>query len=288
MASRDQRRKSTERAWFITAPLALLAIVFSTAIGVLRPEFGEWGLAFVLFVAMTGISIPVLNVIVRRQSVGVTLTEVPLVVALFFLPPLTVVLIYTLSVLIWSASHRFAPAKLWFNVAKAAAATSLAGLLLLALPPINGVGPGTWGSLFLAVNTITLVSLLSVAGVHVLLQGWQAGREALRTAPSVFLTTSINASVGLLVLIALKTTWWSVLLLAALFAALFQVYRSYSQFFRQHRTLTEHVRADPAAPRAGRRRRAARRLLGRVRRLLQAEYATLWLPRPAAGTRRCC
>ncbi|MGX4658490.1 putative bifunctional diguanylate cyclase/phosphodiesterase [Micromonospora sp. SCSIO 07396] len=277
MASRDQRRKSTERAWFITAPLALLAIVFSTAIGVLRPEFGKWGLAFVLFVAMTGISIPVLNVIVRRQSVGVTLTEVPLVVALFFLPPLIVVLIYTLSVLIWSASHRFAPAKLWFNVAKAAAATSLAGLLLLALPPLKGVGPGTWGILFLAVNTITLVSLLSVAGVHVLLQGWQAGREALRTAPSVFLTTSINASVGLLVLIALKTTWWSVLLLAALFAALFQVYRSYSQFFRQHRTLTGMYDLTRLLTNSAE-GAIADILLDRVRGLMQAEYATLWLP----------
>ena len=100
MASRDQRRKSTERAWFITAPLALLAIVFSTAIGVLRPEFGEWGLAFVLFVAMTGISIPVLNFVVRRQTFSATFTEIPLVVALYYLPPLTVVLVATLAALI--------------------------------------------------------------------------------------------------------------------------------------------------------------------------------------------
>ena len=64
-------RRPAQYAWFITAPLALLAIVFSTAIGEVSwaPEgFGEWGLAFVLFVAMTGISIPVLNVIVRRRS----------------------------------------------------------------------------------------------------------------------------------------------------------------------------------------------------------------------------
>ncbi|MFE9688564.1 putative bifunctional diguanylate cyclase/phosphodiesterase [Micromonospora sp. NPDC005806] len=278
MAGRDQRRRSTERAWLITAPLTLLAVVFSTAIAVISDQpVGEWGLALVLFVAMTAVSVPVLNFIVRRQSVAVTLTEVPLVVALFFLPPLTVVVIYTLSSLARCAWHRFAPAKFWFNVAKAAAATSLAGLLLLALPPLQGVGPGTWGSLFLAVNTITLVSLVSVVGVHVLLQGWQAGREALRTTPSVFLTTSINASVGLLLLIALERTWWSALLLAALFAALAQVYRSYSQFFQQHRTLTGMydlsrtitTSADGALGDV---------LLGRVRALMQAEYATLWLP----------
>ncbi|MGQ5259594.1 putative bifunctional diguanylate cyclase/phosphodiesterase [Micromonospora sp. ZYX-F-536] len=280
MARRDQRRKSTDHAWLITGPLALVAILCCTAISVIsdRPPYGDWGLAFLIFLAMTGISIPVLNFVVRRQSVGVTLTEIPLVVALFFLPPLTVVLIYTLASLIWSASQRFPPAKFWFNVAKAAAATSLASLLLLQLPPLQGVGPGTWGSLFLAVNTITLVSLVSVVGVHVLLQGWQAGREALRTTPSVFLTTSINASVGLLVLIALEATWWSALLLAALFAALALVYRSYAQFFRQHRTLTGMYDLARLITTSGADGSLADVLLDRVRALMQAESATLWLP----------
>jgi diguanylate cyclase (GGDEF)-like protein len=278
MPGRNQRRKSTERAWLVTAPLALLAVVFSTVIGLIsdRP-IGEWGLGFLLFLAMAGISFPVLNLIVRRQSVGVTLTEVPLVVAMYFLPPLTVVLIYTLSALIWSTSHRFRSAKLWFNVAKAAAATSLAGLILLALPPLSDAGPGTWGSLLLAVYAITLVSLVSVLGVHILLQGWTAGRDALRTTPSVFLTTSINASIGLLVLIALETTWWSALLLAALFGGLVLVYRSYSQFFRQHRTLTgmyDLARLLTTGPESA----LADILLDRVRALMQAEYATLWLP----------
>ncbi|CCH21442.1 putative bifunctional diguanylate cyclase/phosphodiesterase [Micromonospora lupini] len=280
MAERDQRRKSTDRAWLITGPMALFAILSCTAISVIsdRP-YGDWGLAFLIFLAMAGISIPVLNFVVRRQSVGVTLTEIPLVVALFFLPPLTVVLIYTLASLVYSARQRFPPAKFWFNVARAAAATSLAGLLLLRLPPLHDVGPGTWISLFLAVNAITLFSLVSVVGVHVLLQGWQAGREALRTTPSVFLTTSINASVGLLVLIALRKTWWSALLLAALFAALALVYRSYAQFFRQHRTLTGMYDLARLITTSGADAALADVLLDRVRALMQAESATLWLPR---------
>ncbi|MEV0001013.1 bifunctional diguanylate cyclase/phosphodiesterase [Micromonospora sp. NPDC050980] len=279
MAGRNQGRRSTERAWLITAPLTLLAVVFSTAIGIISDQpLGDWAWALVLLVVMTAVSVPVLNFIVRRQSVAVTLTEVPLVVALFYLPPLTVVLIYTLSTLGWCVWHRFTPAKLWFNAAKAAAATSLAGLVLLALPPLQGVDrPGTWASLFVAINTITLVSLLSVVGVHVLLQGWQPGREALRTAPSVFLTSSINASIGLLILIALETTWWSALLLAALFVALGQVYRSYSQFFQQHRTLAgmyDLARLITTSAEGA----LGDVLLDRVRALMQAEYATLWLP----------
>ncbi|MDG4804622.1 bifunctional diguanylate cyclase/phosphodiesterase [Micromonospora sp. WMMD980] len=279
MAGRNQGRRSTERAWLITAPLTLSAVIFSTAIAIIADDpLGDWGWGFVLLLVMTAVSVPVLNFIVRRQSVAVTLTEVPLVVALFYLPPLTVVLIYTLSTLGWCVWHRFTPAKLWFNAAKAAAATSLAGLVLLALPPLQGVDrPGTWASLFVAINTITLVSLLSVVGVHVLLQGWQPGREALRTAPSVFLTSSINASIGLLILIALETTWWSALLLGALFVALGQVYRSYSQFFQQHRTLAgmyDLARLITTSAEGA----LGDVLLDRVRALMQAEYATLWLP----------
>ncbi|MFG1677796.1 putative bifunctional diguanylate cyclase/phosphodiesterase [Micromonospora sp. NPDC049282] len=279
MAGRNQGRRSTERAWLITAPLTLGAVVFSTAIAIIADHpIGDWAWALVLLVVMTAVSVPVLNFVVRRQSVAVTLTEVPLVVALFYLPPLTVVLIYTLSTLGWCVWHRFTSAKLWFNAAKAAAATSLAGLVLLALPALQGVDrPVTWASLFVAINAITLVSLLSVVGVHVLLQGWQPGREALRTAPSVFLTSSINASIGLLILIALETTWWSALLLGALFVALGQVYRSYSQFFQQHRTLAgmyDLARLITNSAEGA----LSDVLLDRVRALMQAEYATLWLP----------
>ncbi|MFU8851102.1 putative bifunctional diguanylate cyclase/phosphodiesterase [Micromonospora sp. SL1-18] len=280
MARRDTRRRSTDYAWLITGPLAFVAVLSCTAIGMISDEaFGEWGLTLVIFLAMVGASIPVLNFIVRRQSVGVTLTEIPLVLALFFLPPLAVVLAYTLaSVVVSSVVHRLPPAKFWFNVAKAAAATSLASLILLALPPLDNIRPGAWASLFLAVTIITMVSLTSVVGVHVLLQGWQAGREALRTTPSVLLTMAINAAAGLLVLIALRATWWSVLLLAVLFSALALVYRSYAQFFRQHRTLTGMYDLSRLITTSGPESALVDVLLDRVRALMQAEYATLWLP----------
>jgi diguanylate cyclase (GGDEF)-like protein len=263
----------------ITGPLALLAVLCATAVGLIADEpFGEWIIAAVLLVVMVVAGIPVLNFVIRRQSFGVTLTEIPLVLALFFLPPLTVVLVYTLATLITQVRRKIGPEKFWFNVAKAAAATSLASLVLLALPPIKDVGPGTWGVLFAGVSTITLVTLAAVAGVMTAIQGGQAGWEMLRTAPPALLTAATNVSVGLIVLIALKTTWWSVVLLVALAAALVLVYRSYAQFFRQHRTLTDMYGLTRAMSESGQDGTLADALLGRVRALMQAEYATLWLP----------
>ncbi len=115
--------------------------------------------------------------------------------------------------------------------------------------------------------------------MHTLLQGWQAGRGRLRTAAPALLTAAINVSVGLIVLIAVTTTWWSLLLLAALGAALVLVYRSYARVLPAAPHPGRDVRPDP---RDGRERgqdgTLADALLGRVRALMQAEYATLWLP----------
>ncbi|MEU7845669.1 bifunctional diguanylate cyclase/phosphodiesterase [Micromonospora sp. NPDC049114] len=271
--------RSTEHAWLITGPMAFLAVVCSTIVGLVAPEpFGDWPLASALLLAMVAAGLPVLNFTVRRQSVGVTLTEIPLVLAFYLVRPLTVVTIYTLAAVITHLRHRFGATKFWFNVARAAAGSSLAVLVLQALPPVQGVGPGAWLSLFAAASMVNLVSIISVAGVHSLLQGWQAGREAFRTYPPALLAAAINIASGIVVLILIETTWWSLLLLAALVAALALVYRSYAQFFRQHRTLTDMYELSRAVAGSGQDGTLVDALLGRVRALMQAEYATLWLP----------
>ncbi|MET8834759.1 bifunctional diguanylate cyclase/phosphodiesterase [Micromonospora sp. NPDC004540] len=280
MIGRGQpRRRSSEDAWIITAPMALVAVACATVTGLLADHpFGHWPQAALFLVLMTAAGLPLLSLVVRRQTLGVTLTELPLVLALYFLPPLTVVLIYTLATLITHIRHRLSAPKVWFNVARAAAGTSLAVLVLQAFPPMVTVGPRTWVSIFAAVSMVLLVSVVSVVAVHTLLHGWQTGRGALRSARTALLTAAINVTVGLIMLILVDSTWWSLLLLAALGAGLVPVYRSYAQFFRQHRTLTDLYELTRAVVESGQSGTLADALLGRVRALMQAEYATLWLP----------
>lgn len=206
--------RSTEYAWLITGPLALIAIVCTTAVGLVAPQpFGGWSLALPLLVAMVAAGIPVLNFTVRRQSLGVTLTEIPLVLAFYLVEPLTVVMIYTVASAVSHLRHRFGPTKFWFNVGRAAAGSSLAVLVLQALPPVEDVGPATWLKLFFAASMVNLLSMASVAGVHTLLQGWQAGRGAFRQSMPGLLAAMINIAIGIIVLILIAATWWSLLLL---------------------------------------------------------------------------
>ncbi|MFG1775259.1 putative bifunctional diguanylate cyclase/phosphodiesterase [Micromonospora sp. NPDC049048] len=271
--------RSTEYAWLITGPLALIAIVCATAVGLVAPQpFGGWSLAVPLLVTMVAAGLPVLNFTVRRQSLGVALTEIPLILAFYLVEPLTVVVIYTVATVVTHLRHRFGATKFWFNVGRAAAGSSLAVLVLQALPPIEGVGPATWLKLAFAASMVNLLSMASVAGVHTLLQGWAAGRGALRQSMPALLAAMINIASGIIVLILIVSTWWSLLLLGALLVALAFVYRAYAQFFRQHRTLTDMYELSRAVSESGEYGTLPDALLGRVRALMQAEYATLWLP----------
>src|SRR5690606_23508267 len=89
---------------------------------------------------------------------------------------------------------------------------------------------------------------------------------------------AINIMIGLVVLVLLEQGPWALFLLAALVACFAAAYRSYAQFRREHQTLSDVydlTRAIADTPHDG---TLTDVLLGRVRRLLQAEFATLWLP----------
>ncbi|WP_431931749.1 putative bifunctional diguanylate cyclase/phosphodiesterase [Micromonospora sp. RP3T] len=271
--------RSNDHAWLITGPLVLFAVVCATVTGLISDHpFGGWPLAVVLLVAMVAAGLPVLNFTVRRQSLGVTITEIPLVLAFYLTRPLTVVAICTGAAILTHLWHRMGATKLWFNVARAAAGSSLAVLVLQVLPPVQGVGPRTWLTLFTAAIMVNLVSITSVAGVYTLVQGWQTGRDAFRKSPSALFSAGINIVAGLIVLILITSNWWSLVLLSALISALALVYRAYAQFFRQHRTLSDMYELSRAVSGSGQDGTLADALLGRVRSMLQAEYATLWLP----------
>lgn len=272
-------RRSPEHAWLVTGPLGIFAVVLTVALGVLSAEpAGEWALAALIFGLVLVSEMPMLHFVIRRQTMSFTITEISLLFALFVLPPLTVVLVFTLGSLITQVRRRFAQPKVWFNVAKAATASSLASLVVLALPDMRGFGPGTWAILFAAVGSHTLVTLGAVVAVIAVIHGTPAGWETIRSSGPGLVTAAINVAVGVVVMLCVRTTWWSVPLLLALAGAMTVLYRSYSRFFRQHRTLADVYEMTKAMSERGQDGTLADSLLGRVRAIMQAEAATLWLP----------
>ena len=219
----------------------------------------------------------VLHFEVRRQSFTLGVTEIPLLLALFYLHPLWVIAARLFGLVIVQIAQRSAIVKLVFNVASVGLATTIATLIVAAYPP-NGTGPATWFVLAAAVFEVTIVSLVATIAVISLVQGFPPLASLVRTTVLMLVVVAASITVGLVVLMVLEVEPWSVLLLVGLGAVLVLIYRSYAQFVGQHRSLTELYEMTRAIADAGRDGTLADVLLVRVRELLQAESATLWLP----------
>ncbi|MFI5890532.1 putative bifunctional diguanylate cyclase/phosphodiesterase [Actinoplanes sp. NPDC051513] len=281
MARRPRARQhSAQYAWLITGPLALFAAICFASFWADRPTwYQSWPVGLIAFAGICLAYAGVFNVVIRRSTYSVILTEVPLVLVLYFVPPAMVILVVAGASIVAQLlrSAVIAPVKMWFNVAKCAATISAALLVIAALPKTEGAGPATWAVLATALMINTVLDAFCLAGVMSAIQGLRVGQDALRGLPPTLAITGVNIVIGLVFLVALVATQWSALLLAVLVTALVLMLRSFAEFFRQHRTLTDVYELTKAVREDGSDASLPDVLLGRVRALMRAEYATLWL-----------
>jgi len=271
--------RSPQLAWYVTVALIVLALVVAVPLAVVgNLRLGPLPVVLIFLVLFWAAEAVPLEFDFRRQFVSVSLAEIPLVLALAFLPPLTVVLVRLVGALVAQLFRRIPTVKLCFNLAVKLANTSVAGAIVFALGPIRAEHPASWLVAFLAGSATVLVSLAAVVGVITLVQGAMSRREVARTAVPGLAVAAINVTVSLIVLLVIKKNIWSLLLLAGLSVVLVRAYRAYARFVRQHRSILELYELTRAVEDAGRDGTVTDVLLARVRELLRAEYATLWLP----------
>ncbi|MFY1635866.1 putative bifunctional diguanylate cyclase/phosphodiesterase [Solwaraspora sp. WMMB335] len=281
-------RHSLERGWFVTAPLALTAVLVSVALGIGHPDpIGDWWSGVLFFGLFLAANTARLIFEVRRQAFSLSIGEIPFLLGLFFLPPLTLIICRVLAATVAQLSRMqsaaqlgrpLTPVKLWFNIANIAAGTSVASAIVANAGVLDAVEPRTWLTLVAAMVANLLITLVSVLMAITLAQGRLSPTELTTTTVPGVLVALINITFGLVVLILLAQSRWTLILLAALVTVFVLAYRAYAQSLRQHRTLSEIytlTRAIADTPHDG---TITDVLLKRVREMLQAEYATLWLP----------
>ncbi|MBG0563383.1 putative bifunctional diguanylate cyclase/phosphodiesterase [Actinoplanes aureus] len=272
------RRNTVQRAWLITYPLALFALFSTVGFWLADPRwYEEWAPALLLFAVYLLAYRTSFTFAVRRSALNVAMTDVPLVLVLFYLPPVAAILVVCGAILFNQIRYTSSPTKQWFNLSKSAAGICAALLVMVPFRPLDDVNPAAWAVLAAAVGVSAMVELLSFAGVMSLVQGVSSGREAAVRGLSAITITGINTVIGLVVLVALEATRWSVLLLLILVGALVLVVRSYAEFFRRHRTLADVYELTQAMREQSAESGLPDVLLGRVRELMQSEFATLWL-----------
>ncbi len=272
--------RSPHLAWFITGPLLMMAVVLAVVIAATDPSpLGKWQLALVYLVLFWTAEVTVLRFEVRRQVLAISLTEIPLLLGLVFLPPLTVVLTRLVAAALSQVWQRISPIKACFNLVVFAAGTALAALVVHGhRPSVAAEDPESWLVLFVAVTLAVLTTLAAVIGVVSLVQGWMSRGDVVRTVVSCLLVAEINVVVALVVVLVLKQTPWGLALLASLAVVFVLAYRAYAKFVRQHKSLSDLYDLTQAVSEGGRDGSVVDVLLARVRELLRAEFATLWLP----------
>src|SRR5688572_10993993 len=109
-------KRSPELAWLVIAPLAVLAGVLTIYIAQasINPV-GEWWLAGLFFGLFLMADLSGLRFEVRRQTFVLTLIEIPLLLGLFYLPPITFILVRVVAVASIQIRRGLAPVKAVFN-----------------------------------------------------------------------------------------------------------------------------------------------------------------------------
>ncbi|MGH3728113.1 MAG: putative bifunctional diguanylate cyclase/phosphodiesterase [Micromonosporaceae bacterium] len=219
-----------------------------------------------------------LKIDMGSQGYTLSFSEMPLVIGLFYLEPFSLLASRVLGYLLYYAYERPSIQKAAFNTGVAATAATVVlliadGLHLGALPT-----PRWWAVAFAAITPAVAISTACVFGAITLVQGPPSRTEVIRTTISTLVAALLNATLGILVLLVLEVSTWTVLLLIPVVAAVVFVYRGYTQFVRQQLRLAELYELTRALGGARQDGTLADELLTRTRKLLNADSATLWLP----------
>src|SRR2546430_5279292 len=161
-----------------------------------------------------------LNLEIRRHGLSITLTEIPLVLALFYLSPLSLLAVRILAFTLVQLRRRVLPVKLAFNVANMVAGISAAILIVHSAGALRDTSPVTWLVVFGAVGANVLGTVAAGIGVISLIQGGMSVRRVPRTRTPSLVGGAINTTVGLVLLLAGDRRAWAAPLIAGEAAAL--------------------------------------------------------------------
>ncbi|MGZ8481048.1 MAG: hypothetical protein ACXWWO_01160, partial [Candidatus Limnocylindria bacterium] len=228
------------RVWLFIGILGALAVALY--VGVVRhlpPPGGVFSVHFlVVAVAFYVIEIKVVHLHFRRGAHSFSLSEVPLVLGLFFATPGDVVLAHALAGGAALLIHRRQkPMKLAFNVATFALGTGLAVALFHLLAPGGGFGPVECAAAILAVLASNFFGMVSVTTVISLSEGRPRYSKMRQMALMSTVVAVTNVSLALLAVALVIADPRAIWLLAIPMSMLFIGYRSYLSEYQQHEML---------------------------------------------------
>lgn len=215
---------------------------------------------------------------ISRHGYSFTLSEIAMVLALFWVSPIEILVLRLASRLVVHLYQRLPWQKFRVNMVIGVAEVAAATYVFAQFGVNDPQQSRSWLAAYAAIGLAVLTSALAVIAAITLVQGRLSSEDLLRLTLSTVLAGTLNATVGLIVLVLLGVNPWSAILLVIIAAVLIAGYRAYTQFLRQHKSLGDLYEFTRAIGTARQDANLADPLLTRTRQLLNAESATLWIP----------
>jgi diguanylate cyclase (GGDEF)-like protein len=219
----------------------------------------------------------------RGMRISFNLTDIPLVIALFFLPPFWVVATKCLASTIYYAGRYLRSdigiLKPLFNVGMTTSSTAVAVLYVQYMEIGAAAEPRTWLVLISAIVIVGLITTILISLMLLFLSGWDSVKKAWLGFTVTLVGPILAACVGVLFLVLLGANLWTGVLIGAVVAAFIYLARSYTALRRQRHVLRELNGFTQLVVDSVRSKRLIDAMLGRLRDILSAESATVWVPR---------
>jgi diguanylate cyclase (GGDEF)-like protein len=198
VSEREHHSRPEPRIWAFITILALVALTcvpaFRNSRPVLAIDLPAWWLLLLFVIAAAA----PLQFVYRRQPWSVQLQAVPVVIGLFFLSPLTLVLIRVLAYAISYGAIRRQPfIRFAYNVSAAAVITFTTVAVFRVMPRGSGVHAASWGATFVAVAADEVVSAVLVVIVVYLSDREWTWRQSMPAALFGLAVSTINTFLGL-------------------------------------------------------------------------------------------
>ena len=228
------------RVWIFVGLLAAVAIWLYLAV-VRQLPVPHAPFTLPLWLAAAGfyvIEIKVVHLHFRRGAHSFSLSEVPLVIGLFFAAPGDLVLAHALAGGAALIIHRRQTAvKLAFNIATFALGTGVAVVVFHTLANGVGIGPQQWAAAIAAILASNVAGMVGVMTVISLSEGRPRYLKMQQMAAMSTVVAVTNATLALLAVTLLLADVRAIWLLAIPITTLFLGYRSYLAERQQHETL---------------------------------------------------
>ncbi len=260
--------------------LVLLVDVTVTGLGADRPAVVVGAGVLLLFVLAESSQF---HVEVRKQAFSVSVSDLPLVIGLFLLPPWWLLAVRLLSAVLVFVVRRTAAAKVGFNLGLFVAEVGIASALFHALDPGDGTSGRDWAVAFGVILVVDVVSGVSVIVAMRALDAPPAVDEMARMVLSVVVSGALTTTLALMALVVLVTTSSGIWLLVVLAVVVALAHRAYYRLLRRHADLGQLLVFTQAVGAADTTDEVVSTLLQQARELLQAESALLRLPTTDTG-----